>query len=98
MGPAWTTHSSCCSPAAALGFALSQTRASMGCRIQQLKRASAAMSHLVHRARGRRLIRTPPEKLRAVPETVARKVVILNFDDELGFERLPFVRPALVPA
>src|SRR5207249_5846772 len=44
------------------------------------------------------LVRAPPAKLRRVTEAVALHVVISDFDDQLGTERLPRQVLALAPA
>src|SRR5688572_10573836 len=53
---------------------------------------------LLHRALARRLVRAPAKEGRAVTEAAAAEVVVADFDDELGVERLPFGAALRAPA
>src|SRR5229473_2437168 len=46
--------------------------------------------HLLHRALRRLLIRTPAPELCAVAKAASREMIVLNFDDQLWREGLPF--------
>src|SRR3954452_807201 len=47
------------------------------------------MPHLLNRATGRVLIRTPMQQLCAVSKTVPREMIVLHFHDKFRRERLP---------
>ena len=50
----------------------------------------AVPTYLFKRTLPRLLIRTPAQKLCAMTEAAAGEVIVLDFDDELRRERLPF--------
>src|SRR5438132_13680931 len=53
---------------------------------------------LIHRARTGILIGPPPDKARAVADSVVGHAVESDFDDELRVERFPFFGAARAPA
>src|SRR5512132_3875806 len=56
------------------------------------------MFHLIDRARPRRLVGPPTQEFRAVAETPAGEMVVLNFNHELRVERFPFAAAFGAPA
>jgi len=57
---------------------------------QKRDRLVFAMLDLVHRALARVFVRTPAQNSCAVPKSAAGKMVVSNFDDHFGRDRLPF--------
>src|SRR3954453_11727306 len=55
------------------------------------------MLDLIHGALSRRLVWPPADDLGAVPETVAREVVVGHLYHQLRVDRFPFPRPLCAP-
>ena len=51
--------------------------------------SQVVLTNLLHRALRRFLIRPPTQKLRPVTEAAAGEVIVLDFDDQLGSQRVP---------
>src|ERR1700693_85591 len=66
--------------------------------IQQSQQIRLFLGKLIHRARFRCFVRSPPEQLRTVAEAIGGHVVKTYFDDELGMERLPGIFFSAIPA
>src|SRR5688572_23180779 len=69
---------------------------------QQFHQVRFLLLHLIHCALLRGLVWAPTHERSAVTESVAAEMVVADFDDKLGLERLPFGgafrRPAARPA
>src|SRR5690349_11337813 len=59
---------------------------------------TSSWGHLFHRALFRRLFRAPAQKLGAMTEPALVEIVIRDFADQLGVERLPFPTALRTPA
>jgi hypothetical protein len=55
--------------------------------IQQSQQIRLFLGKLIHRARFRCFVRSPPEQLRTVAESIGGHVVKTYFDDELGIAK-----------
>jgi hypothetical protein len=53
------------------------------------------LRELIHLTLLRRLVGPPAEQFRAMAETIARDMIVANFDDEFRLERVPEVLPCL---
>src|SRR6476620_1115004 len=56
------------------------------------------LRELIHLTLPRRLVGPPAEQFRAMAETIARDMIIANFDNEFRLERVPDVLLALIPS
>src|ERR1700722_906470 len=65
---------------------------------QQRQQVCLLLLHLIERALPWRLVRAPAQQARAMPETLAGKVVVAHLDHKLRLERLPFARALGRPA
>ena len=80
------------------GLLRSLGEANKAALFEQLEEVGRFLRKLVHRALSGRFVRPPAEQFRPVPKAIPGDVVVLNFDDELGFQGLPSVLLTFTPS